>query len=178
MDRDGFDMNAGSWLLRTKIARRKRELTMLFRVSRSQICALAVGLLAATVSAANASGVTLIQQADGSARTYLDVNIRMSGHTLWLRSADRHGTLKIVNGACSFTGAIQRCLPYEVTLHQDGKSHQIQISHGTVFVNLSSSGQHLPGSSEELAPRTVVILLHTQHGTYITAKGQIDEVAP
>jgi len=150
---------------------------MPLRVIRPGVYALAA-FLVATISAVNATGVTLIQQADGAARTYLDVNIRMAGHTLWLRSADRQGTLEIVNGACSFSGAIQRCLPYAVTLHQDGKSHQIQISHGTVFLNLSNTGQHLPRSSEELAPRTVVILLHTQHGTYITAKGEIDQVAP
>jgi hypothetical protein len=33
----------------------------------------------ATISAASAKGVTLVQQADGSVRTYVDVNIRLSG---------------------------------------------------------------------------------------------------
>jgi hypothetical protein len=145
---------------------------------RPQIYALIAALAIATISVASAKGVTLVQQADGSVHTYIDVNIRLSGQTLWLRSADRKGVLKIGNGACSFIGAIQRCLPYAVALIQDGKTRQIAILHGTVFLNLSNAAQHLPRSSEELAPRTILALWRTVRGTYVTIKGTIDEVAP
>ena len=145
-------------------------------VLRLRTSAFAAALALAVWSAASASGVTLIQQADGTVKTYVDVNIRMAGQTLWLRSADQKGVLKISNGACSFVGAIQRCLPYAVSLTQSGRTHQIALTQGTVFLNLSNSGQHLPRSSEELAPRTVLALLHTQHGTYVTIKGRLDEV--
>ncbi|MGC2632700.1 MAG: hypothetical protein WA215_00665 [Candidatus Cybelea sp.] len=145
---------------------------------RPQVYALIAALAIATTSAASAKGVTLVQQADGSVHTYIDVNIRLSGQTLWLRSADRKGVLKIGNGACSFIGAIQRCLPYAVALIQDGKTRQIAILHGTVFLNLSNTAQHLPRSSEELAPRTILALWRTVRGTYVTIKGTIDEVAP
>jgi hypothetical protein len=128
-------------------------------------------------SVASAKGVTLVQQADGTVRTYVDVNIRLSGQTLWLRSADRKGVLRIINGACSFVGAIQRCLPYAVALIQDGKTRQIAILHGTVFLNLSNTAAHLPLSSDELAPRTILALWRTVRGTYVTIKGKLDEVS-
>jgi hypothetical protein len=151
---------------------------MRFRPIRPQVYALIAAFAFAAVAAASAKGVTLVQQADGSVRTYIDVNIRLSGQTLWLRSADRKGVLKIGNGACSFMGAIQRCLPYSVALIQDGKTRQIAIIHGTVFLNLSNTAQHLPLSSEELAPRTILALWRTVRGTYVTIKGRLDEVDP
>ena len=149
-----------------------------FRPIRPQLYALIAVLAIATLSPASAKGVTLIERADGSVHTYVDVNIRLSGQTLWLRSADRKGVLKIVNGACSFMGAVQRCLPYAVALIQDGKTRPIAISHGTVFLNLSSTAQRLPLSSEQLAPRTILALWRTVRGTYVTIKGNLDEVDP
>lgn len=149
---------------------------MLFRSIRPKVCTIFAALAIATISTASAKGVTLVQQADGSVRTYVDVTIRMVGQTLWLRSADEKGVLKIVTGACSFTGAIERCLPYAVTLIQNGKSRRIAILHGTVFVNLSSGAQRMPLSSQELAPRTILALWHTVRGTYVTIKGTLDEV--
>jgi len=149
-----------------------------FRAIRPQVYALIAVLAIATLSPASAKGVTLIERADGSVHTYVDVNIRLSGQTLWLRSADRKGVLKIVNGACSFMGAVQRCLPYAVALIQDGKTRQIAISHGTVFLNLSNAAQRLTNSSEELAPRTILALWRTVRGTYVTIKGKLDEVDP
>jgi hypothetical protein len=149
-----------------------------FRPIRPQFYALIAVLAIATLSPASAKGVTLIERADGSVRTYVDVNIRLSGQTLWLRSADQKGVLKIVNGACSFIGAIQRCLPYAVALIQDGKTRPIAISHGTVFLNLSKTAQRMPLSSEPLAPRTILALWRTVRGTYVTIKGKLDEVDP
>ncbi len=151
---------------------------MSFRFIRPNAHALCAALAIATISTASAKGVTLVQQADGSVQTYVDVNIRMVGQTLWLQTADRKGVLKIVNGACSFTGAIERCLPYAVTLIQNGKNRRIAILHGTVFVNLSNNAERMPLSSQELAPRTILALWHTVRGTYVTIKGSLDEVRP
>ena len=154
------------------------RLKMRFRSIRPHAYALIALFAISTISAASAKGVTLIQQVDGSVHTYIDVNIRMTGQTLWLRSADREGVLKIGTGACSFVGGIQRCLPYAVALIQDGKTRQIAILHGTVFLNLSNTAQHLPFSSEELAPRTILAMWRTVRGTYVTIKGKLDEVDP
>jgi hypothetical protein len=151
---------------------------MRFVPIRPHVYALLAAFAIATISTASAKGVTLVQQADGSVHTYIDVNIRLSGQTLWLRTADRKGVLKIGNGACSFVGAIQRCLPYSVALIQDGKTRQIAILHGTVFLNLSRTAARLPLSSEDLAPRTILALWRTVRGTYVTIKGSLDEVTP
>jgi hypothetical protein len=153
-----------------------RSSHMLFRSIRPQACVIFAALALATISTASAKGVTLVQQADGSVKTYVDVNIRMVGQTLWIQTADKKGVLKIVNGACSFTRAIERCLPYAVTLIQDGKSRQIAILHGTVFLNLTNTAQRMSLSSDELAPRTILALWHTVRGTYVTIKGKLDEV--
>ncbi len=144
--------------------------------SKLAIYALVAALAVAQGATASATGVTLIQQADGSVRTYLDVTVRLAGETLTLQSADKRGVLKVVNGACSFMGAIEHCLPYAVTLTQDGKTRQIAILHGTVYLNLTHASQRMPASSEELAPRTVLALWRTVRGTYVTIKGTIDEV--
>lgn len=125
---------------------------------------------------AQAKGVTLIQQRDGSVQTYKDVDIRLAKRTLTLRSADRKGVLTIVDGACSFTGALERCLPYAVNLTQSGKTRSIALSYGTVFLNLSGTEQRLTHSSDRLAPHTALVLLKTARGTYVTVKGTLDEV--
>ncbi len=125
---------------------------------------------------ASAKGVTLIQQSNGTVKTYSDVDVAVAGQMLTLRSSDRKGTLTIATGACSFDKNVQRCLPYAVTLTQGGRTHKIALSYGTVFLNLTNEAHQLPRSSEMLAPRTVLVLFKTAHGTYVTIKGTIDEM--
>ena len=124
----------------------------------------------------NAEGVTRVQQSDGSVQIYDDVNIRLSGQTLWLRTPDRKGVLEVASGACSFVGALQRCLPFTTTLHQHGKTHQIALEHGAVYLNLTDASHHMPHSSQRLRPHAVLVLLHTAHGTYVSVKGTLDAV--
>ncbi len=149
---------------------------MTFRSNRLYAFAAFIAFAMATISTASAKGVTLVQQADGSVQTYLDVTINMVGQTLWLQTADKKGVLKIVNGACSFAGAIERCLPYAVTLIQNGSSRRIAILHGEVYLNLSADAQRMAMSSQELAPHTILALWRTVRGTYVTIKGTLDEV--
>ena len=137
--------------------------------------ALGAAWLSASVPA-SARGVTLIQESTGTVKTYSNVYMAVAGQTLTLRSSDGKGTLRIATGACSFDKNVQRCLPYSVTLTQAGKAHKIALSYGTVFFNLANQAHHLPHSSEMLAPRTVLVLFKTAHGTYVTAKGTLDEV--
>lgn len=125
---------------------------------------------------ASAKGVTLIQESNGTVKTYSDVYIALTGQMLTLHSPDQKGTLTISTGACSFDKSVERCLPYSVTLTQGGKTHKIAISHGTVFLNITNEARHLPLSSDMLAPRTVLVLFMTAHGTYVTVKGTLDEV--
>lgn len=138
-----------------------------------------LGLAAAWLASglpASARGVTLIQESNGTVKTYSDVYMALDGQMLMLHSPDKKGTLRIFTGACSFDKSVERCLPYAVTLTQGGKTRKIAISHGTVFLNATNEARHLPLSSDMLAPRTVLVLFKTVHGTYVTVKGTLDEV--
>ena len=125
---------------------------------------------------ANGRGVTLIQESNGTVKTYSNVYMALAGQMLTLYSPDKKGTLRILTGPCSFDKSVERCLPYSVTLTQGGKTHKIAISHGTVFLNITNQAHLLPLSSDMLAPRTVLVLFKTAHGTYVTVKGTLDEV--
>lgn len=132
-------------------------------------------LVLATGRWADAEGITRVQQSDGSVQVYRDVRMRFVGETLWITTADRHGVLEIANGACSFARALQRCLPYAMTLHQHGSVHPIAIDRGTVYLNPTDAPHRLPHSSDRLAPRDVLVALRTARGTYVSVRGTLDK---
>lgn len=131
---------------------------------------------AGATSAAQARGTVRVQQRSGAVKTYYHVYFRLAAQTLWLRSADRKGTLEILAGACSFERNIERCLPYAVNLYQNGKARHIAIASGTVYVNNSKQARRLADSSQTLAPNTVLAFFHTQRGTYVTVRGSLDRI--
>jgi hypothetical protein len=133
--------------------------------------------LAVSTAGASARGVTLIQQYSGKTQTYGNVRLHLDGKTLWVQNRGKDDELAITQGACSFVKSVERCLPDTVVLHQRGKMHQIPLSHGTVYFNLTNAEQSLPLSTESMAPHTVIVLFRTQRGTYVTIKGTLDEVA-
>ncbi|HEY1728840.1 MAG TPA: hypothetical protein VGG22_10735 [Candidatus Baltobacteraceae bacterium] len=139
------------------------------------LCALFAMTLFAT-SAARATAVVRVQQNDGSTQVYRDVHATLSGTTLWLRSPDRKDRLQIVSAACSFPHELQRCLPFQVFLHKPDRTHQIAITHGVFYVNLTAQPHHLLHSSEVVAPHSVIVFLHTSRGTYFSATGHLDAV--
>jgi hypothetical protein len=151
------------------------------RTVRTSILRLGLGALGLSVAfgaaglRADAEGVTRIQQSDGTVQVYRDSHLRLVGKTLWITSADHRGRLQVVNGACSFAGELQRCLTDAVTLHQHGRTHDIAIDHGTVYLNLSDAAQVLPHSGQQLAPRNVLVAFRTAHGTYVSVRGALDE---
>lgn len=149
------------------------------KLVRAASAALALPVVVALVTAtAQAKGVTLIQQSSGATKSYAGVTMSLAGTTLRLRSADGRGVLVIHTGACTFVKSVKYCLPYAVTLTQSGRSHAIALDYGSVFFNLTGEEQTLPKSSDALAPHTVLVLFKTAHGTYVTAKGTLDEVRP
>jgi len=123
---------------------------------------------------AAASGQVYVQQFDGSTQSYENVRMKLVGLTLFLSSPNHKDVLEIVTDACSYPGGVQRCLPYKTTLRRDGHTHAIELERGSVFVNMTSDIEHLPHSSQILAPQHVVVHLHTLRGTYINAQGLLD----
>jgi hypothetical protein len=145
-----------------------------------KMCTLALAaafcMLAIATGTARANGVVRVQQSDGSVREYPQTAMRWTGQTLWLHSADGKGILEITTAACSDTGNLVRCLPYSMTLHQSGAKRPIAVANGTIYMNFSVAAHHVPYSSELLKAHHLLVALRTQHGTYITVRGDVDEV--
>jgi len=135
-----------------------------------------LGVTALCPASGQADALVRVQQSDGTTQVYRNVHATLRGTTLWLRSPDRKDRLQIVSGACSFPHQLQRCLPYRVTLHKPDRAHQLTITHGVFYVNLTNEPHHLLHSSEVVAPHGVIVFLHTTHGTYVSATGSLDDV--
>jgi hypothetical protein len=116
-----------------------------------------------------AEALVRVQQSDGTTQVYRNVHATLSGTTLWLRSPDRKDRLQIVSAACSFPHDLQRCLPYQVILHKPDRTHQLTITRGVFYVNLTTEPHHLLHSSQVVAPHGVMVFLHTTRGTYVSA---------
>jgi len=86
--------------------------------------------------------------------------------------------LEVTTGACSFVRDVQRCLPFMATLRQHGKTHQIALEHGTVFMNLTDAVQHLPRSKRGAGPASGAGPAAYDARNYVSVKGTLDEVTP
>ncbi len=143
-----------------------------WRTRSTQLAALVSALL--TPIAANANGHVTVLQFDGSSQTYERVRMKLVGLTLFLTSPNRKDVLEIVTDACSYPAGVERCLAYRTTLRRGGRPHTIPLDRGDVFVNATSVAEHLPHSSEIIAPHHIIVDLHTVRGTYIAAFGTLD----
>ncbi len=154
-----------------------KEAAAVMRGSRSTRWAFAAfGAFVLLTGTAGAAGVTRIQQSDGAVQVYQNVTMRLVGQTLWLRSHDHKGVLEVTTGACYSKGEIQRCLPFQVTLHQHGVTHEIALVRGAVYTNTGDTVHQMRHSSQQLGPHQVLVELHTQRGTFVSVKGTLDEV--
>ncbi len=135
-------------------------------------------LCAATIvgaaRSADARGTARVAQSDGVVRDY-DVSLHVIDHrAVRIVSADGRGTLTIRKAACSYIQNLERCLPYRITLDQDGKRHELGFEHGTEYLNVTDSAQQLPFSSRSVPAHGLLLLVRTVHGTYITVSGTVD----
>jgi hypothetical protein len=134
-------------------------------------------MLGAGAVAADAKGTLQVTHADGSVETFHDVSIKVDTHkALTITSADGEGVIVIDKAACDYTGDIQKCLPYSMTLTDHGNSHQLDFQRGTIYANLTSEKQQLPLSSTQLPPNGVSFVVQTKRGTYFTLNGVADVV--
>jgi hypothetical protein len=127
-------------------------------------------------SPAEARGTARIQQQDGTVKTYNNVYVRIKNQAMALTSSDGKGTLILGKAACTEVAALIRCLPYDATLDQNGKSLHIPLQSGTVWLNPTKEAQTLTGSSTKLQPRGVLLSIETAKGTYVSLTGTVDEV--
>jgi hypothetical protein len=137
---------------------------------------LAGGICAVPFSAAYATGTVLVQQRDGSEKTYTNVRISIRNESMAITSSDRQGTIVLGKAACTKVRELVECLPYDATLLQNGQSTHIALQSGTVWLNPSATAQELSHSSTQLPPRGVLLAVRTKKGTYVTLTGVVDEV--
>jgi hypothetical protein len=143
--------------------------------------AIAAAVLAATVplsvpSVARATGTIDIHHQDGTTNTYRDVDVRVFSGSLFLTSDDGEGTIVVNRAACSYQGKIIVCLPTSAALVQGGKSHALDLKSGTIYLNYSAGAQTLSHSTTKVPPNSVLLAISTRNGTFITLRGQIDQV--
>ncbi len=124
---------------------------------------------------AGATGVARVQQRDGTVQVYDGVTIHIvRDKSLTVTSADGKGSLIINNAACSYIGDVMRCLLYGIALDQDGTTKPFEFDRGTLYLNFTSEGQHLPYSTHGIPSRGIVMSVLTKRGTYINVTGTID----
>lgn len=138
--------------------------------------ALLTGMLAALHAPANATGTVLIQQPNGSEKTYTNVRIIVWNESMAITSSDGKGTVVFGKAGCTKVGELVECLPYDATLFQNGQKMHIFVQSGTVWLNPSQTMQQLSHSSTQLPPRGVLLAVRTKRGTYVTLSGVVDEV--
>ena len=123
-----------------------------------------------------ALGTARIQQSDGNIKVYNDVLIRIKDQAMAITSSDGKGTIVFGKAACTRLAALIRCIPYDATLEQYGKSFHVPLADGTVYLNPTRQSQHLSYSSTLIPPRGVLLTVRTKRGTYLSLSGVVDEV--
>jgi hypothetical protein len=141
----------------------------------------AVAIVAVTASLigpvpAHAAGTIKIQHKGGTVNTYRDVEIKVFSGSLFLTSDDGDGTLVITRAACSYQQKIIVCLPTTAALVQDGESNALSLKAGTIYLNYTDVDQPLSRSSTKLPPKSIMLALTTNNGTFIDVRGRIDQL--
>lgn len=132
-------------------------------------------LLAGGLPAA-ATGVVHIQPRNGPVKTYSDVRIALDPASMVLTSSDGVGTLYIGRAACTAVGGLIKCAPYDATYVAHGVSTHIVLTDGSAWLNPSKSARSIPDSNRKLAPRGVVMTIHSKAGTTVTLSGTADVI--
>lgn len=141
------------------------------------IAAVVAGIVAAPPAPAAATGTVIVEQRNGTTKTYRDVRIAIEDAAMAITSADKKGTLVLGKAACTEIGELVKCLPYDATLLQNGMKFHIPLKvGGTVWINRGTTNQRLPQSSEELRPHGVLVAVTTIRGTLVSLTGVVDEV--
>jgi hypothetical protein len=133
-------------------------------------------IVVAAARPADSSGTAMVRQRDGSEKTYGHISIRLAREELALTTSDGVGTLVIGKAACTKTGVLVKCLPYDATLFQNGEKKRIALRGGSVWLNPTTSKQLLPYSSAQIQPHGVLISITSKTGTYLSLTGTVDEV--
>jgi hypothetical protein len=137
---------------------------------------LAVACCILVPETASATGTISIHRSNGASNSYNDVEIRIFSGSLFLTSDDGNGTIVVTQAACSYQGKIIVCLPIAAALVQEGESDALNLKNGTIYLNYSDAAQPLSRSSAKVPAKSILVSLTLNDGTFINARGKIDEV--
>jgi hypothetical protein len=137
---------------------------------------LAIACFILVPGTARATGTISIHRQNGASNSYNDVEIRIFSGSLFLTSDDGNGTIVVTQAACSYQGKIMVCLPIAAALVQEGESDALNLKNGTIYLNYSDAAQPLSRSSAKVPAKSILVSLTLNDGTFITARGKIDEV--
>jgi hypothetical protein len=143
---------------------------------RMLLSALIAGAYAFVPAAAWATGTISIHHAASGSKSYDDVEIRVFSGSLFLTSDDGDGTIVVTRAACSYQQKIIVCLPTAAALVQDGKSSDLALKRGTIYLNYTGTAQPMSFSSSKLPANSVMLALTLDNGTLINLRGRIDQV--
>ncbi len=134
-----------------------------------------VAFVLALSAPASATGNVKIQQRDGSIRTYTGVTFKIASKTLTIESADKYSKVILRGADCAHQGDIVRCTGGAFTLVQGGEPHAVKFKSATFYFNLTDQDQPMPLSTMKVAAHSVVFVMQTAKGTYVTGNGKLDQ---
>jgi len=138
--------------------------------------ALALTFAGGAVQPASAHATVMIQERGGTMRQYPHASITIVRHqSMTITSPDGMDSIIIHHAACRFSGELERCLPYDISVDKHGMTHPLKLDRGTVYINRSDAALALRHSSSSIAPHSIMLTLRTQIGTVISVTGRIDK---
>ncbi|HLY03889.1 MAG TPA: hypothetical protein VKR56_15495 [Candidatus Cybelea sp.] len=134
-----------------------------------------IAFVLAVSAPASATGNVRIQQRDGSTQTYTGVTFKIANKTLTIESADKYSKVVLRGADCAHEGDIVRCTGGAFTLFQGGEMHAVKFKSATFYFNLTDQDQTMPLSTMKVAAHSVVFVMQTAKGTYVTGDGKLDQ---
>lgn len=125
---------------------------------------------------ASAIGTMNIHRIGVGPHAYNDIEIKVFSGSLFLTSDDGAGTLVVTRAACSYQGKIMVCFPKSAALVQHGESNALDLKSGTIYFNDTDDAQTMMFSSQKVPADSVMLAITLRDGTFIDARGRIDEV--
>lgn len=121
-----------------------------------------------------AKGIVTVEQINGNADDYIDVEIFSNDNTLYLKPADGKNLIVIEKKDCQIEQNIQVCNQGSLTIDTYGVEEEIEIEKLFIFTNTTNQRLPIQKSDVTLNGNTILIEILTTKGTYITGMGRID----
>ena len=139
------------------------------------LLALAVGALALPPATAGATGTVVIKPHEGNAHTIQNAQLLLKAPGLVVVLPDKSQIVFEQHG-CRNTTEVMECQPYTVVFRSKKGSHEINVTEGLAYLNLTKIPQKVEDATPHVTlPRHgIYITLKTDEGETITIRGTVD----